>query len=193
MDDPNITIEEYIRLEEEKSRRHGQTFNWETTTYSKICDDIKLFKDFEADFPSIVYNDALTYKPKISSDFENEFPAIVYNDALATDRMISSEPPVSPLDNNEINFKISFDESDDENYIVIYDKNSFSYKIISVNDLKTNSKNNNDEVGIPYIDVVVEHLDNGINDNVDTNSHEFDKSFETNHDIHHSRYGDTAY
>nr|GEW98948.1 hypothetical protein [Tanacetum cinerariifolium] len=139
---------------------------------------------FSIDFPAIVYNDALTSEPKISSDFENEFPPIVYNDALATDRMISSEPSVSPLDNNEINFKKSFDESEAEDYTVIYDKKSFSYKIISINDLKIDLKNDNDEVDIPSIDVVVEHLDNGINDNVDANSHEFDEIFEMNHDIH---------
>ncbi|GJT18382.1 reverse transcriptase domain-containing protein [Tanacetum coccineum] len=36
MDDPNITMEEYIRLEEEKARRRGQDFNWEIATYGTI-------------------------------------------------------------------------------------------------------------------------------------------------------------
>ncbi|GKC40060.1 hypothetical protein Tco_1052444 [Tanacetum coccineum] len=36
MDDPNMTMEEYIKLEEEKSRRRGRAFNWETATYGKI-------------------------------------------------------------------------------------------------------------------------------------------------------------
>ncbi|GJS52461.1 hypothetical protein Tco_0625823 [Tanacetum coccineum] len=76
MDDPNITIEEYIRLEEEKARKHGKVFNWETA-------------------------------------------------------------------------KISFDESDDEDYTIVYDENSFSYKIISVNNLKTNSENDNEKVNMP--------------------------------------------
>ncbi|GJV51528.1 hypothetical protein Tco_1447269 [Tanacetum coccineum] len=40
MDDPNIIMEEYIRLEEEKARRH----------------------DFENEFPAIVYNDGQTSK-----------------------------------------------------------------------------------------------------------------------------------
>ncbi|GJX83286.1 hypothetical protein Tco_0332767 [Tanacetum coccineum] len=30
MDDPNITMEEYIRLEEEKAQKRGKVFNWET-------------------------------------------------------------------------------------------------------------------------------------------------------------------
>ncbi|GKD31407.1 hypothetical protein Tco_1242185 [Tanacetum coccineum] len=52
MDDPNITIEEYIRLQEEKAQRHA----------------------------------------------------------------LSCEPTVSPLNENKIDFIISFDESDDEDY-----------------------------------------------------------------------------
>ncbi|GJX84437.1 hypothetical protein Tco_0335211 [Tanacetum coccineum] len=58
MEDPNITMEEYIRLEEEKAHRHGKA-------------------------------------------------------------ALSCEPKVSPLYNNEINFRISFDESDDEDYTLI--------------------------------------------------------------------------
>nr|GEU35064.1 hypothetical protein [Tanacetum cinerariifolium] len=49
MDDPNITMEEYIRLEEEKARRRGEVYNWETATYA------------------IVYNDALTSKSDSST------------------------------------------------------------------------------------------------------------------------------
>ncbi|GKG47313.1 hypothetical protein Tco_0504510, partial [Tanacetum coccineum] len=36
MDDPNITMEEYIGLEEEKARKRGKVFNWETAKYGKI-------------------------------------------------------------------------------------------------------------------------------------------------------------
>ncbi|GJT61835.1 hypothetical protein Tco_1005368 [Tanacetum coccineum] len=115
-------------------------------------------------------------------DFENKFPAIVYNDALTLGPEISSEPTVSPLNENHIDFRISFDESGDEDYTVIYDKNLFPYKIISVNDLKTDSKNDNDEVNISSNDVLVEQLDNGIDANIDTESHEFNEDFETNHD-----------
>nr|GEX66345.1 hypothetical protein [Tanacetum cinerariifolium] len=95
MDDPNITMEEYIRLEEEKAQRHGRTFNWEIATY------------------------ALSYKPTLSL-----------------------------LNDNQIDFRISLDESDDEDYMMIYDKNSFSYKIIYVDGLETNSKNDNDKVNM---------------------------------------------
>ncbi|GKC93350.1 hypothetical protein Tco_1158792, partial [Tanacetum coccineum] len=139
MDEANLTIEEYIELEAKKARRRGQMFNWDVVAYGKFRyhEDIDYFKEFE------------TY-----------FLAIVFNDAVTTDHKISSKPTVSPLDNNQIDFRISFDESDDEDYTVIYDKNSFSYKIISVNDLKTDSKDDIYEVSIPSNDVVVEQLDN---------------------------------
>ncbi|GJZ33514.1 hypothetical protein Tco_0578950 [Tanacetum coccineum] len=168
MDYPSITIEEYIKLEAEKARMRGQTFNWETATYGKVRyhEDINYFKDFETNFP-----------------------AIVYKDALASDHEISSEPTVSTLDDNKINFKISFDEYDDEDYTVIYDKNLFSSKLISVNDLKFDSENDDNKFNISSDDVIVEQSDSGIDTNVDAHSHEFDENFDTNHDIH----SDTAY
>ncbi|GKA18475.1 hypothetical protein Tco_0698390 [Tanacetum coccineum] len=79
---------------------------------------------------------------------EIEFPAIVFNDSLTLDETLSCEPTVSSL-NDEIDFRISFDESDDEDYMVVFNKNSFSYKIISTNDLKTDLKNDNEKVNMP--------------------------------------------
>ncbi|GJW65089.1 putative ribonuclease H-like domain-containing protein [Tanacetum coccineum] len=128
MDDPNITMEEYFRIEEEKARRRGKVYNWETTTYGKIW------------YNKDVHN---------LKSVETEFPVIVFNDALTSEVELSCEPMVSPLNNNQIDFRISFDESDDEDYTVIYNKNSFSYKIISVNDLKTDSENDNYKVNMP--------------------------------------------
>ncbi|GKD34889.1 hypothetical protein Tco_1250398 [Tanacetum coccineum] len=97
MDNPNITMEEYIKLEQEKARRR------------------------------------------------------VFNDTLTSEAALSCEPTVSSLNNDEIDFRISFDESDDEDCTVIFDKNSFSYKIIYVNDLKTDSENDNDKVNMPLL------------------------------------------
>ncbi|GKD63775.1 hypothetical protein Tco_1305883 [Tanacetum coccineum] len=95
MDNQNITIEEYIRLEEEKARQHGKVYNWETAKYGKIWYD----KDVH-DLRSV----------------ETEFPVIVFNDELSSEKTLSCEPTVSSLNNNEIDFRISFDESDDEDY-----------------------------------------------------------------------------
>ncbi|GJW27438.1 putative reverse transcriptase domain-containing protein [Tanacetum coccineum] len=93
MDDPNITMEEYIRLEEEKARRHGKVYNWETTTYGKIWDNEDVH-----DLGSV----------------ETEFPAIVFNETLTSEATLSCETTISSLNNDEIDFRISFDESDDE-------------------------------------------------------------------------------
>ncbi|GJW21584.1 hypothetical protein Tco_0032206 [Tanacetum coccineum] len=130
MDDPNITMEEYIRHKEEKARRRGKVNNWETATYGKIWDNEDVH-----DLGSV----------------ETEFPAIVFNDTLTSEAALSCEPTVSSLNNDEIDFRTSFDESDDEDCMVIFDKNSFSYKIIYVNNLKTDSKNDNDKVNMPLL------------------------------------------
>ncbi|GJS85369.1 hypothetical protein Tco_0751910 [Tanacetum coccineum] len=125
MDDPNITMEEYISFEEEKAHRRGKVYNWETAAYGKIWDN----KDVH-DLGSV----------------KTEFPAIVFNDTLTSEVALSCEPTESSLNNDEIEFRISFDESNDEDCTVNFDKNPFSYKIITVNDLKTDSKNDNEKV-----------------------------------------------
>ncbi|GKC51487.1 hypothetical protein Tco_1074232 [Tanacetum coccineum] len=80
-------MEEYIRLEEEKSRRRGKVYNWETATYGKIWDNEDVH-----DLGSV----------------ETEFPAIVFNDTLTSEAALSYEPTVSTLNNDEIEFRISF-------------------------------------------------------------------------------------
>ncbi|GJT55962.1 hypothetical protein Tco_0991016 [Tanacetum coccineum] len=59
MDNPNLTMEEYIRLKEEKACKHEKVFNWQTATYGKIRVDVDLYdlKSMEAEFPAIVVND----------------------------------------------------------------------------------------------------------------------------------------
>ncbi|GKA39377.1 hypothetical protein Tco_0731928, partial [Tanacetum coccineum] len=103
MDDPNITMKEYIRLEEENAHRRGKVYNWETATYGKIWYDEDVH-----DLRSV----------------KTEFPTIVFDDAFTSEVTPSYEPTVSPLNDNKINFRILFDESDNEDYTVIYDKNS---------------------------------------------------------------------
>nr|GEV43034.1 hypothetical protein [Tanacetum cinerariifolium] len=138
MDEANLTMEEYIKLEAKKARTH-------------------------------------------------DFLAIIYDDSLTTDHEVSSKPTVRPLDNNEIDFRISLDESNNEDYICIYDKSSFSYKLIYVNDLKPDLKKDIDEFNLPRNDVI-EQLDSSIDYNVDTQSYEFDEDFETNHDAHRESF-----
>nr|GEV07439.1 hypothetical protein [Tanacetum cinerariifolium] len=141
MDDPNITMEEYMRLEEEKAQRHGRTSNWQTTTYGKM----EYCKDEDDSF----------------MNFETEYPTIVFDDTLTSDAALSCEPTISPLNENKIGFRISFDESDDEDYMVIFDENLFYYKIISVDNLKKDSKNGNDKVNMPSSpEPTISHYDN---------------------------------
>ncbi|GJV53743.1 hypothetical protein Tco_1449484 [Tanacetum coccineum] len=131
-------LEEYIRLEEEKARKRGKVFNWQTVTYGKIrVDDDHL------------------------SSVETVFPAIVINDDFAHQDAPRYKSQVSTLINNEIDFRISFDESDDEDYTIICDKNSFSYKMISINNLKTDSENDYEKVmpSIPSPEPAISNFD----------------------------------
>ncbi|GJS62144.1 hypothetical protein Tco_0656928 [Tanacetum coccineum] len=61
MDDMYITMEEYIRLEEEKAKKHRKVFNWETAKYGKIWydEDIHDLRSVETEFPAIAFNDEL--------------------------------------------------------------------------------------------------------------------------------------
>ncbi|GKD27175.1 hypothetical protein Tco_1233389 [Tanacetum coccineum] len=69
MDDPDITIEEYIQLMADKAQNRGQTFNWETATCGNVyCDDLDSFTDFETNFPAIIFNDASTSYQNVSSE-----------------------------------------------------------------------------------------------------------------------------
>ncbi|GJX80642.1 hypothetical protein Tco_0328791 [Tanacetum coccineum] len=86
---------------------------------------------------------------KCSIDFETEFSAIVFDNTLTT---IPSEPIVCPPNENEVDFRISLDESDDEDYTIIFNENLFSYKIIYVNDLKTDSGNDKPLSPNPTVD-----------------------------------------
>ncbi|GJY61150.1 retrovirus-related pol polyprotein from transposon TNT 1-94 [Tanacetum coccineum] len=93
-------MEEYIQLMADKARGHDQTFN---------CDDLDSFTDFETDFPAIVYNDASTSNQNISSE---------------------PTPSIYNAIKSNIEFYISFSDSEDEDYTFIYNKDSSSYKLI---------------------------------------------------------------
>ncbi|GJZ65675.1 hypothetical protein Tco_0622371 [Tanacetum coccineum] len=126
MDDPNITIEEYIRLQTKNAQRHGQAFNWETATYGKVyCEDFNSFTDIEADFLAIVYNDALTSNKNVLSE-----PTVSIYDAIKTD----------------LDFSISFSDSKDKDYTFICDKDSLYYKLIPIDDQKSEPENDHVEI-----------------------------------------------
>ncbi|GKE28638.1 hypothetical protein Tco_1444022 [Tanacetum coccineum] len=161
MDDPNITMKEYIRHEEEKARRNGKVYNWETATYGRIWDDDEVhnLRSVETEFPAIVFDDTFTSQAALSceptptvsyfndvdfhKDFENEFPAITYNDALI-------EPTISPQHIDEFNLKDEtlLSKYDEEELKVLYFNDLFSFNIIYPDNLKSDKDNDDNEIDI---------------------------------------------
>nr|GFC00118.1 hypothetical protein [Tanacetum cinerariifolium] len=95
------------------------------------------------------------------------------------------EPTISSLDDNQIDFDfvISYDESDDEDYTFTYGKNSFSYILVSVNDLKSNSDSYENEINIetPLVDVSNNSLDDDTDINVSADCSAFGEDIVTNY------------
>nr|GEY23070.1 hypothetical protein [Tanacetum cinerariifolium] len=190
MDDPNITTEEYIRLEEEKAHRRGKVFNWETATYDKIWDneDIHDFGYVETEFPVIVFNDTLTSEAVLSyfiNDFENEFLAIVYNDALTSKLDFFTEPTISPQHIDEFNLKDETSlECDEEEQNVLNINDLFPFNVIYPNDSKSDKDNDDDKVDIKHSsgDLSVKPLPDVITTDVGACAHESNKLLETSHD-----------
>ncbi|GKE17052.1 hypothetical protein Tco_1424629, partial [Tanacetum coccineum] len=176
MDDPNITMEEYIKLEEEKACRRGKVYNWETATYGKIWDDENVhdLRSVETEFPAIVFNDTLTSEvahscePTVSplndkqidfrisfdesddEDCTNEFPVIVYNDALTSKLDFLTEPAVSPQHIYEFDLKDKtlLSECDEEEQNVLYFNNLFPFNVIYPDDSKSDKENDDDKIDI---------------------------------------------
>ncbi|GJS25010.1 hypothetical protein Tco_0453642 [Tanacetum coccineum] len=172
MDDPNITMEEYIRLEEEKAHRRGKVYNWETDTYGKIWDneDVHNLGSIETKLPAVVFNDTLTSEiilscePMVSSlndnkidfrisfdesdedDCTNEFLATVYNDALTSKLDFLTEHVVCPqhIDEFDLNEEASLSKCDEEEQNVLYFNDLFSFNVIYPHDLKSDPGNDND-------------------------------------------------
>ncbi|GJU83641.1 hypothetical protein Tco_1286006 [Tanacetum coccineum] len=164
MDDPNMTMEEYIKLEEEKGCRRGRVFYWQTATYRKIRvdDDLHDLRSVEAEFPAIVINDAFARMkhslPTVScfddldffKDFENEFPAIVYNNAQTSKSDLLTESILNPQHIDEFNLKdeTSLSECDKEEQNILNFNDLFPFNVIYPNDSKSDKDNDDDKVDI---------------------------------------------
>ncbi|GJX90185.1 hypothetical protein Tco_0343511 [Tanacetum coccineum] len=112
MNDQNITIEEYIRLEEEKAQKRRKVFNWETTKYGKIWydEDVHDLRSVKTEFPAIVFNDNLTSNEKhFCDDLEND------NDKVNMSLLPSPKPTVSYFD--ELDF---FKDFENEFLAIVY-------------------------------------------------------------------------
>ncbi|GJS86704.1 hypothetical protein Tco_0769340 [Tanacetum coccineum] len=138
MDDPNITIDEYIRLKKEKARRHAIVFNDTLTSEALLCEPM----------PTVSYFDDLDH----FKDFEKEFTATVYNDAQTSKLDFLIEPTLSPQHIDEFNLKdeTSLSECDDEEQNILNSNDLFPFNIIYPNDSKSDKDNDDDRVDIEH-------------------------------------------
>ncbi|GJZ71996.1 hypothetical protein Tco_0635847 [Tanacetum coccineum] len=157
MDDPNITIEEYIWLEEEKARRRAIVFNDTLTSeaalsYEPTVNSLNNEIDFRISFDE---SDDEDCTPAVSyldyfNDFENEFPAIVYNDAQTSKSDLLTELILSPqhIDEFNLNDETSLSEYDEEEQNVFYFNDLFPFHVIHPNNLTSDKDNDDDKIDI---------------------------------------------
>ncbi|GJR02474.1 hypothetical protein Tco_0525458 [Tanacetum coccineum] len=172
-------MEEYIMLEEEKARRRGKVFNWETAKVSfDDSDDVDYTVIFEKNsfsYKKISAKDLKTDsendnekgmpslplpEPIVScfddldffKEFENEFPAIVYNDAQMSKSDLLTESILSPQNINEfdLNDETSLSEYDEEEHNNLYFNDLFPLNVIYLDDPKSDKDNDDDKVDIKH-------------------------------------------
>ncbi|GKB06763.1 hypothetical protein Tco_0834996, partial [Tanacetum coccineum] len=206
MDNPNITMEEYIRLEEEKARRRAIVFDNASTSgatlscepmvsplndneidfrISNLCQQFKTDSENDNDKvnmpllpshePTVSYFDDLDY----FKDFDKEFPTIVYNDALTSKLNFLSEPTVSPQYIDEFNLKdeTSLSECDKEEQNVLCLNDLFPFNVICLDDSKSDKDNDDDK-----IDIEQSSWGNVINTDDGTYAQGSNKLLKTSHD-----------
>ncbi|GJV47485.1 hypothetical protein Tco_1437697 [Tanacetum coccineum] len=156
-------------------------------TISSLNNEIDFRKSFDEsddeDYtPTVNYFDDLDF----FKDFENEFPAIVYNDALTSKLDFLTEPTLSPqhIDEFDLKDETSLSKCDDEEQNILYFNDLFSFNVIYPNDLKSDRDNDNDKIDIekPSGDMSVIPLPNVINVDVGAYAHGSNKLLETSHD-----------
>ncbi|GJZ98717.1 hypothetical protein Tco_0671170 [Tanacetum coccineum] len=147
MDNPNITMEEYIRLEEKKAHRHGKVYNWETAKYDSENDNEKVNMP---SFPSPEPKDHCFDDLDFFKDFENEFLTIVYNDALTSKSDFLIEPTLNPqhIDEFDLKDETSLSECDEEEQNILYFNDLFPFNIIYPDNLKSDKDNDDNEIDI---------------------------------------------
>ncbi|GKA87111.1 hypothetical protein Tco_0808822 [Tanacetum coccineum] len=134
---------------------------------------------FPSPEPKVSYSNDLNY----FKDFENEFPAIVYNDALMSKLDFLTEPAISPQHIDEFNLKdeTSFSKCDEEEQNILYFNNLFPFNVIYPNDSKSDKDNDDDKVNIEHSlrDLSVKPLPDIINTDVGAYAHGSNKLLET--------------
>nr|GEY84102.1 hypothetical protein [Tanacetum cinerariifolium] len=140
MEDLNITIEEYIRLEEEKARRHDLKTDSENDN-EKV--NMPLFPSPEA---LIICVDDLDF----FKDLENEFSTIVYNDAQMSKSGFIIELILSPqhIGEFDLNDETSLSKYDEEEQNNLYFNDLFPFNVIHPDDIKSEKDNDDKEIDI---------------------------------------------
>ncbi|GKD83438.1 hypothetical protein Tco_1350277 [Tanacetum coccineum] len=107
-------------------------------------------------------------------DFENEFPTIVYN-AQTSKLDLLTEPILNPQHINEFNLKdeTSLSECNEEEQNVLNFNNLFYFNVIYPNDSKSDKDNDDDKVDIEHSsgDLSVKTLPDVINSDVGAYAH----------------------
>ncbi|GJX50326.1 hypothetical protein Tco_0277171 [Tanacetum coccineum] len=136
IDNPYITIEEYVEYETEKALRNNQVYNWETAKYGKIeyIKDINYLRFFETKFPAIVYDDALSSQHIDKANWKNKTSLFEHDDEKYN---IKSKRKA---------LKKRFSKKEKFNILSI-DEDLFSYDIFSVNYLKLDKDKDEDKIG----------------------------------------------
>ncbi|GJR93273.1 hypothetical protein Tco_0265447 [Tanacetum coccineum] len=103
-------------------------------------------------FPSpeleVSYSSDLDY----FKDFENEFPAIVYNDALTSKLDFLTEPTISPqhIDEFDLKNETSLFECDKQEQNILYLNGLFPFNVIYPDDSKSDKDNDDDKIDIKH-------------------------------------------
>ncbi|GJY56524.1 hypothetical protein Tco_0455639 [Tanacetum coccineum] len=189
MDKPNITMEEYIRLEEEKAHRRGKVYNWETATYAIVFNNTLTSEATLLCEPTVssLNNDEIDLRISFDeSDNEvctNEFPAIVYNNAQMSKSNLLIELILNPQHIDEFNLKdeTSLSECDQEEQNVLNFNNLFPFNVVYPDDLKSDKDNDDDKIDIEHSlgDLSVKPLPDVINTDVGAYAHGSNKLLET--------------
>nr|GEU50618.1 hypothetical protein [Tanacetum cinerariifolium] len=141
-----------IRLEQEKARRRGKVYNWETATYGKIWydEDVHDLRSVETEFPSIVFNDSLTAEvtftsgPTVSPLNDNIKLTLEYR--LTSPTMKITRP--QHVDEFDLKDETSLSECDEEEQNVLYFNYLFPFNVVYPDDLKSYTDNDNDNIDI---------------------------------------------
>ncbi|GKC80304.1 hypothetical protein Tco_1131078 [Tanacetum coccineum] len=157
MDNPDMTIEEYVQYETEKAFRNNQVYNWEIGKLLIYDEALRL--DFSSE-PTLSsqHVDEVNWKNKTSlSKYDDEN----YN-------VISKRKALKKQFSKKENFDILSIDTD----------------LFSVNDLKLDKDNDEDKIGIEQSsgDIFIELLRNIINIDVRTYAQGSNELWKTSHD-----------